>query len=254
MQYTVKKLASLAGISPRTLRYYDSIGLLKPSAFSASGYRIYGPEEVDALQQILFFRELGLGLEAIRDMVTDSSFDREKALEKHRERLVEKRRQLDLLIANVEKTIESAKGRKNMTDQEKFEGFKQKIIEDNEKKFGAEIREKYGENCVEKSNQVVKSMTEEQYRKAERLERAVMEALGEAYKTGDPGGAEAQKAAELHRQWLCCYWASYSKEAHAGLARMYVEDERFTEYYDKKQPGTAKFLRDAVLAYTGVSG
>jgi hypothetical protein len=75
--------------------------------------------------------------------------------------------------------------------------------------------------------------------------------LEEAMESGDPAGAAAQKAADLHRQWLMHFWTEYSKEAHAGVARMYVEDERFTAYYDKTRPGTAKFLRDAVLIYTG---
>jgi hypothetical protein len=79
-----------------------------------------------------------------------------------------------------------------------------------------------------------------------------MNTLNEAFKTGDPAGELAQKAADLHRQWLCCFWDSYTKEAHAGVAQMYVDDERFTAYYDKAQPGTAKFLRDAVLIYTGM--
>ncbi|MNR35357.1 HTH-type transcriptional activator TipA [compost metagenome] len=76
--------------------------------------------------------------------------------------------------------------------------------------------------------------------------------MAEAFKTGDPRGELAQKAADLHKQWLTYYWSHYSKEAHAGLAQMYVDDERFKAHYDEKQPGTAEFLRDAILTYTGV--
>jgi hypothetical protein len=81
----------------------------------------------------------------------------------------------------------------------------------------------------------------------------VIETLKAAVAEGDPAGELAQKAADLHRQWLCYYWDSYSKEAHAGVARMYVEDERFKAYYDEKQPGGAEFLRDAILIYTGMN-
>jgi hypothetical protein len=94
-------------------------------------------------------------------------------------------------------------------------------------------------------------MSEEQYTAVEKLGADVVDAIAAGFATGDPAGELAQKAADLHRQWLSFYWDSYSKEAHAGLAQMYVDDERFTAFYDAKQPGSAEFLRDAVLIYTG---
>jgi len=252
MEYTVQKMAKMAGVSARTLRYYDEIGILKPARINSSGYRIYGQQEVDRLQQILFYRELGLSLESIKDIVTAPSFDSINALREHREKLLEKREQLDLLIANVEKTIAFAEGRITMTDEEKFEGFKRKMIDDNEEKYGIEIRAKYGDEQVDRSNQKIKGMTKEQYAEVEKLSADVMATLKDAFATGDPTGKLAQKAADLHRQWLSFFWDSYTKEAHAGVAQMYVDDERFTAYYDKEQPGTAAFLRDAVLIYTGM--
>jgi len=252
MEYTVQKLGQLAGVSTRTLRYYDEIGILKPARINSSGYRIYGEAEVDRLQQILFYRELGVSLERIKDIVTDPAFDGAAALKDHRQQLLDKRKQLDLLIENVEKTIALSEGRMTMTDKEKFEGFKQNMIDENEKKYGKEIREKYGDDTVNKSNEKLKNMTQEQHDEATRLANEVTATLAEALKTGDPAGELAQKAAELHKQWLSYYWPQYSKEAHAGLAQMYVDDERFTEYYDAQQPGTAEFLRDAIHIYTGV--
>lgn len=138
-----------------------------------------------------------------------------------------------------------------MSDQEKFEGFKKKMIDENERKYGKEIREKYGEDTVNQSNAKLMNMSQEDYEAVTKLEAEVREALAEAFATGDPAGELAQKAAELHKRWLTYYWTEYSKEAHAGLAQMYVEDERFTAYYDKEQPGMAAFLRDAVHIYTG---
>lgn len=192
-----------------------------------------------------------MSLESIKGIMMSPSFDEIKALREHREKLLLKRDQLNLLIANVEKTIAFTEGRVKMTDKEKFEGFKQKMIEDNEKKYGREIREKYGDSIVEKSNKKFMNMTQEKYGKVTKLAEELMVTLAEAFKTGDPAGELAQKAADLHRQWLTLYWDSYSKEAHAGLAEMYVNDERFTAYYDKDQPGMAKFLRDVILIYTG---
>ncbi|WP_163195689.1 MerR family transcriptional regulator [Clostridium thermarum] len=253
MEYTVQKLSKLAGVSTRTLRYYDEIGILKPARINSSGYRIYGQAEVDKLQQILFYRELGVSLENIKEIVTSPSFDGEKALREHHEKLLAKREQLDLLIANVEKTIAVTEGRITMSNKEKFEGFKQKMIDENEKKYGKEIREKYGEDAVEKSNKAFKNMSEEDYNRMTKLGEEIHEVLAEAFKTGDPAGELAQKAAELHKQWISMAWGQYSKEAHAGVAQMYVDDERFTAYYDKEQPGTAAFLRDAIFIYTGVN-
>ncbi len=253
MEYTVQKLGRMAGISTRTLRYYDEIGILKPARINSSGYRIYGKAEVDRLQQILFYRELGVSLESIKDIINSASFNCIDALKQHREKLLARREQLELLIANVDKTLAAMEGRIIMSDKEKFEGFKQKMIDENEKLYGKEIRAKYGDEQVDKSNKKVRNMTEEQYAEVEKLSAEIMTTLKEAMKTGDPAGQLAQKAADLHRQWLCYYWDKYTKEAHAGVVQMYVEDERFTAYYDKEQPGTAEFLRDAVLIYTGMN-
>jgi hypothetical protein len=136
-----------------------------------------------------------------------------------------------------------------MNNKEKFDGFKKKLVDDNEKQFGQESRERYGDEAVNKSNQKVQGMSPEKYNEVSQLSTELMETLQAAFKTGDPAGELAQKAADLHRQWLSFYWDSYSKEAHVGLAQMYVNDERFTAYYDEKQPGTAAFLRDAVMIY-----
>ncbi|NLM13966.1 MAG: MerR family transcriptional regulator [Epulopiscium sp.] len=250
MEYTVQKLGKLAGVSARTLRYYDEIGILKPARINSSGYRIYGPEEVNRLQQILFYKELGVSLDKIKEIITSPTFNPTAALIEHRQKLLEKRKQLDTLISNVEKTIAAQEGRIEMSDKEKFEGFKQRLIDENEKKYGKEIREKYGDEQVERSNQQFKNMTKEQFEAFQKLEREMFGALKEGMATGDPGSEAAQKATDLHRQWITFAWGSYNKEAHAGVAQMYVDDERFTAYYDKEQPGLAKFLRDAILIYT----
>lgn len=254
MEYTVQKLANLAGISARTLRYYDEMDILKPARINSSGYRIYGQSEVDKLQQILFYRELGVNLDSIKEIVKASSFDRAAALREHREKLLAKREQLDLLLANVDKTIALVEGRTNMTDKEKFTGFKQKMIDENEKKYGEEIRKKYGNETIDQSNKKVMNMTEEDYKAVTNLEKQVLETLAQAFESGDPAGELGQKTAELHKKWLTYYWSGYSKEAHASLAQMYIDDERFKAYYDKKQPGGAEFLRDAIHIYTGMQG
>lgn len=249
MEYTVKRLGDMAGVSTRTLRYYDEIGILKPAGINSSGYRIYGEKEVDRLQQILFYRELGVRLDSIKQIITSAGFDETSALKQHYKELLAKRHHLDILIENVERTIFSKEGGIKMSDEEKFEGFKKKLLEDNEKQYGKEIREKYGEETVEKSNERFMNMKEGQYNELQELNDSVLTTLKEAYKTGNPAGELAQKAAGLHARWITFFWGSYDKEAHANLTQMYVDDERFRAYYDKEQPGTAEFLRDAVQIY-----
>jgi len=234
------------------VRYYDEIDLLKPARTNSSGYRIYGSAEVDRLQQILFYRELDVDLDSIKKIINSPSFDEVKKLKEHREKLLENKEQLELLIMNLDKTITSKERGIIMSDQEKFQGFKKKLVEENEIKYGKEIREKYGDKAVESSNMKIKNMTQEEYSEVTELEKKLMETLKAALETGDPAGELGQKAAELHRQWISFYWDSYSKKAHAGIAEMYVADDRFKSYYDKEQPGTAEFLRDAILIYTGV--
>lgn len=251
MEYTIQKLARMSGVSTRTLRYYDEIHILKPARINSSGYRIYGQEQVDRLQQILFYRELDVSLDEIGKILSSPDFVVQNSLRSHRENLLAKRARLDALIANVEKTLAYAKGETEMADQEKFEGFKQKQIEENERQYGDEIRQKYGKEAVDRSNQKFQNMTKEEYEQVTALNERFMQTLLEAYQTGDPAGELAQQAAGLHRRWLTFYWDSYSKEAHAGLAQMYVDDPRFTAYYDINQPGLAAFLRDAVFIFTG---
>jgi DNA-binding transcriptional MerR regulator len=247
----VQKLGKMAGVSTRTLRYYDEIGLLKPARINESGYRIYGQAEVDQLQQILFYRELGVNLEQIKRIMTMPSFDTRQALREHRTKLLDKKRQLELLIANVSQTIAMTEGRTTMTNEEKFAGFKERLLEENEQKYGQEIREKYGGEAVETANRAFQKMTKEDYADFEQLGATILTTLKAALATGDPGGELGQKTAELHRRWLTYTWGTYNKEAHAGLAQMYVDDPRFCAYYDQVQSGAAVFLRDAILVYTG---
>lgn len=138
-----------------------------------------------------------------------------------------------------------------MQDKKKFEKFKDEMIADNEKRYGREIREKYGEEAVDASNAKIKGMSEERMQEAENLRKQMEETLKEAFEQGDAAGELAQRVCEMHKRWLCIFWKDgmYSKEAHRGLADMYVADERFRANYDKIAPGCTEFLRDAIYIY-----
>jgi len=249
MEYSSNKLSKLSGASARTLRHYDDIGLLKPARIASSGYRIYGQAEVDTLQQILFYKELGFALNDIKKLLSAPNFDKERTFLSHLSELQLKRERLDTLINNVSKSIAAMKGAMIMSDKEKFEGFKQNLINENEQKYGVEIREKYGSQVVDKSNAHIKGLTQEQYDKGEKLRHAIEEALISALETGNPASVEAQKACDLHKQWLCVFYPAYSKEYHKGLGEMYVTCKRFKAYYDRISPECAEFLRDAINIY-----
>ncbi len=234
------------------LRHYDEIGLLKPLRTSSAGYRIYGAREVELLQQILLYRELGVELEAIRQIIYARDFQIVSALQEHLSKLEARKAELVEIIENVQRTIASHQGGITMADQAKFKGLKKTLIEENEQKYGAEIRAKYGDDTIDRSNRKVKGMSEQQFAEAQSLSVRLNETIAAAMQNGDPAGELARIACELHKTWLMNYWDFYSPEAHMGLAQMYVDDERFRANYEQIAPGAAEFFRDAMRHYTGV--
>lgn len=249
MEYSINKLAKLAGVTTRTLRYYDEIGLLSAQRVNSNGYRIYGQNEVDLLQQILVYRELGMQLEEIKNIIQSKNYDGFSALQDHLAALKAKKKQIELLIINVEKTIAASRGEIKMNDKEKFEGFKQKIVEENERKYGKEIREKYGDAIIDAGNAKMMGLTVEQYEEMQKLSLQINESLKIAFRQGDPYGELAQQVCALHKEWLGYYWNHYTKEAHLGLAQVYVTDLRFKKYYDDIEEGCAEFLYKALQIF-----
>lgn len=253
MEYQIKDLAKLSGVSPRTLRYYDEIGLLVPERGTENDYRIYNGEQVNRLQQILFYRHLGLALETIRSILDDPAYDREKSLKDHLASLKQQKEQLKTLIHTVEQSLRAAKGEIIMSDKEKFEGFKQELIQKNQKQYGEEVIRKYGKAALEESNQKLSRMTKNQWDRQEQLEAEMIRCLKQAMEQQDPTCEAAQKVTELHRQWLCCFWkeGQYSEEVHQGMAKMYVADSRFKAYYEEKAgAGATEMLQAAIEFHT----
>lgn len=129
---------------------------------------------------------------------------------------------------------------------------KEQWIFENERKYGTEIRETYGEETIDASYQKIRGMTEEQIQLAQRLSETILQTLKLAFEEGNPSGELAQKACELHQEWLCLFWQEglYSKEAHLALVESYVFDERFTAFYDQVAKGCTKFFFEAMKVYT----
>ncbi|WP_455581864.1 MerR family transcriptional regulator [Dysosmobacter sp.] len=248
MEYSIQELSRLSGVTTRALRWYDQIGLLKPSRVAESGYRYYGGAEVDRLQDILYYRALGVELAQIKECLDDPSFDRLAALRSHLAALEAERERLEKLIRSVKDTIGTEERNEIMSDEKKFEAFKRRVTAHNEETYGAEIRAKYGDAQVDEANAAVMNLTQAQYQEWTDLGREIQERLENAVRAGlSPESEEGKEICTLHRRWLTITGNRYDPAKHRGIAELYVMDERFTAYYDKQVPGCASFLRDAVV-------
>ena len=229
--YTVGSLAKLAGVTVRALHHYEDEGLLHPER-TASGYRRYGAADVERLQQILLLRSCGLSLGDIRVALDNGDFDFHGVLVNHLATLRERQKELETLVGTVEKTIASLEGRCTMTDEERFEGMKARAIAENEERYGAEVRQAYGDAAMDAANERMAGMSQEEWSDAKALEAAILEQLTAAKATGDPTGEAARKLCAMHARWLQMHWGegAYSPAAHAALAEGYVADQRFTAY------------------------
>ncbi|MQS76694.1 MerR family transcriptional regulator [Companilactobacillus halodurans] len=251
MDYTIKKLAQLAGVSTRTLRYYDQIGLLKPSKINDSNYRIYNEKNVNKLQQILYYRSLDFPLIKIKQIMNDPNFSQVQALKEQRELLLKKQHEVNSLLANIDQTLKNYDGEIKMTDSEKFAAFKQEKITDNETKYGHEIRDKYGAEMINDSNEKFDSLTENDFNEMKETENNLISDLVKLKIKPDLDSALAKQIYQEHKKWLNFTWTNYTKKAHRGLVDLYKNDERFKNYYDSRA-GTdvVQLLHDVVYHYT----
>ncbi len=240
----VKEVADLVSISVRTLHHYDEIGLLTPDETTEAGYRLYSDDNLETLQQVLFFKELGFPLKKIKEIINSPSFDRQEALKLHRKMLMEKRTRLDRMISTIDKTIEHKKGVIQMTNKEKFEGF-----DFSQNPYEKEARERWGDEAVDRSNAKLVSITGEE-------RKALGDRMNEIYRNfadlrdTSPESEEAQAAIKEWYNFLNSDSGNhYSLEAFKGLGQMYVDDERFTKNIDQFGKGLARFMRDAMAVY-----
>ena len=122
----------------------------------------------------------------------------------------------------------------HMDDKDKFEGMKRELVEDNERTYGQEVRERWGDAAADGANRKMLNLSKDQFARFQKLGRRINEELEDAVRAGaDPTGPAGARPCALHKEWLDYTWSFYSPEAHKGLAEMYVADERFTSYYDE---------------------
>ncbi|HEY5271140.1 MAG TPA: MerR family transcriptional regulator [Anaerolineales bacterium] len=241
--YTVKQLAKLAGVSVRTLHYYDEIGLLKPSSLGGNGYRHYEEEALLKLQQILFYRELDLSLDEIKAVVGRPDFDVLTALRSHKEALQGRIERLKRLLQTVDNTIDHLKGNESMNAKGLFEGFS----EEEQEKYALEAEQMYDPETVRASNRRWKAYPPAEKERILTEGKAIYTDLMEAMPKG-AASADAQALIARWHQHMQYFW-SPNDEQLKGLADMYNDDPRFRANFDKMHPKLAGFMRDAVKVY-----
>ena len=252
MSYSINELAKLAGISTRTLRYYDKQGLLKARRNPENNYRYYEESEVDQLQKILFLKLFDLPLEQIKQVMQTSPKTQYQVLRNQRSKLVAQQQNLDDLIKNLDKTLATMKGETQMTDTEKFATLKKEMINKNERQYGAEIRKKYGDAQIDFSNDKFSSLSADELAHFKKLSAEILTELKNFDNSAGVKQAAAKHIFDLHKEYLLTIWpkGQYSGEAHKNLARMYVCDTRFNKYYAEGtgNPDAAKILK-AIIDY-----
>ena len=245
----MKEVSELTGVSTRTLRYYDTINLLKPHHYTESGYRMYSSKELDHLQLILFYKSLQFSLEEIKGMLTNGNTLSHLSMQ--RERLIEQANHIDKLIKVIDSTISYQKGEIQMTEQQKFEAFKEEKLKENEVLYGKELRDKYNEKSLNKSHAHYKHLSQESYDKAVDAERMMFELLMVMVNEDqDVSDSIGKGIFEYHKSWLEIMSGMYSTEYHRNMASLYVQDERFAQYYNERVEGSCERLSETILHYT----
>ncbi|MEW9533863.1 MerR family transcriptional regulator [Microbispora sp. NPDC049125] len=247
MAWSIADIARMSGVTSRTLRHYDEIGLLPPAWIGGNGHRHYEEAELLRLQQILLMRELGLGLSQIGD-VLDNQVDQVEALRAHHQRLLKERDRLDTLARTVSRTIaelqegqEGSEMTKINRPENLFEGF-------DASRYEPEVRERWPQEW-ERSKQYAGTLTPEDQERMQRETTARMVRMAELMAGGTPVTDPAVQAeVEAHYQGVCRFWTP-NAAAFKGLGRTYADDPQWRSMYDQIAEGLADYQRDAMAVY-----
>jgi DNA-binding transcriptional MerR regulator len=241
--FTVKQISRLAGVTPRTLHYYDAIGLLKPSLVGENGYRYYGDESLLRLQQIMFYRELEMPLGDIQKIMGRHDFELIPALEDHKVELTKRIARLQRLIGTVDNTILHLKGENKMSKKQIFSGFS----EEEQAQYAAEAEKIYDPETVKASNKKWAGYSAEQKQRVLDEGKQVYADMIAAMPRG-PESAEVQAIVARWRKHMDYFWTP-NLDQLLGLANGYNDDPRFKANFDAMHPDLAVFMQAAVAAY-----
>ncbi|KFZ81283.1 transcriptional regulator [Amycolatopsis sp. MJM2582] len=247
MGYPVGKVAALSGVTVRTLHHYDEIGLLSPSGRTAAGYRSYSDDDLDRLQRVLFYRELGFGLETIAKVIEDPGVDALEHLRRQRALLADRIGELTRMAESVERVIAAKEAGNALTPEERFEVF-------------GEFREPegYAEEAVRRWGDTpqwraaARPRSKEEWLEAEKSREDWVRRLLAVFDSGAPAdSSSAMDLAEEHRRMLAAFMGDCDLTTHRELARLYATEPvqlGFLVREPDQRPGLGEYIRDAVHA------
>jgi DNA-binding transcriptional MerR regulator len=247
MRYTVNKLAKISGISVRTLHFYDEIGLLKPAYYGDNKYRFYEEQQLLGLQQILFYRELGIPLNEIQKIIQSDSFNIIEALMSHKNNLQQSVNRTKKMIKTIDKTISRLKGEESMRDEELYYGFDSEVQKEHEKQLVERgiVSQAFMDEC----NQKIKDWTDDDKNKfindGEKIMKQLITAIENKLK---PEDIIVQTIMAKHFRWLELSWTP-TRESYLGLTNLYQTPE-FRVFFDDRHPKLLAFIIEAMKIYS----
>jgi DNA-binding transcriptional MerR regulator len=249
MSYSVSQVAKLAGVTVRTLHHYDEVGLLVPGERTAAGYRRYTDADLERLQQVLFYRELGFALEEIATLLDDPKADAREHFRAQHRLLTGRIKRLQEMVTAIEFTLEAQKVGIDLTPRERFEVFG----DFDPDQYAEEAQERWGgTDAYAESARRTSSYTKEDWLRFRAESADWGRRLAAVMDSGAPADSpEAMELAEEHRRQISQWFYECGYEIHTGLADMYVSDPRFTAAYETIKPGMAAYLHDAIHANAG---
>ncbi|APT50805.1 MerR family transcriptional regulator [Bacillus safensis] len=244
MEMKVKEVAELFGISIRTLHHYDKIGLLTPSEVTDNRYRLYSEENLETLQQILFFRELGFPLKEIQKMMHNPSFNKKEAFMLQRKMLIEKRDNLNKMIGNIDKTLQHLTGETQYTYKERFENMNMKFSQ-----YEEEARHRWGNQAVDEVSSKLNHLSKDEQIELSDSWDSILNKLA-SLRSHSPKSKEVQIVIKQWYDFLNENFRYYSLDAFYGLGQLYIQDERFKKNIDRYGDGLASFMSEAMKVFT----
>jgi MerR family transcriptional regulator, thiopeptide resistance regulator len=243
---TIGAVATLTGVSVRTLHHYDHIGLVVPSVRTPAGYRGYTDTDIERLHLVLVYRSAGLPLDEIGTLLDDADADVLAHLQRQHKLLLQQADRLQHTIKAVEELMNAHRSGIQLTAEEQVEIFGTTAFSE---EYAAEAEERWGDtDAWKQSQQRVSKFTKDDWITLQAENVALLQALAQAKRSGvAPGSAEADELAGRHRASIERFY-DCDDEMHRCLAEMYLADERFTRYYDDAEPGLAQFVHDIVVA------
>ncbi|BBM86104.1 MerR family transcriptional regulator [Candidatus Uabimicrobium amorphum] len=249
MFYKVKEVAEITGVTVRTLHHYDRIGLLTPAQTSQAGYRLYSEDNLEKLQQILFFREIDFRLQEIKDILHSPNFDREQALKMHKNFLLQKKKRLEKILGTIEQTLSAIHNNTKLEKQDLFGGLEMETIRKHKALYAKEVKKRWGKtNAYKDSERKTSQYTAQDWQNIQEQ----MSGIYQKVIAHMPQGAKdnnVQEAVAALRESFCQYFYNCTPEIFRGLGEMYISDPRFTAYFEDMQSGLAQFLYEAIVVY-----